>query len=179
MLAIFLTISNENDRMTAIDLYNRYSRKMYAIALSMLKNESDAQDAVMEAFKRIIKNIKKFNNISCNKIEGLLVIYIRNTSIDVYNSNKRHAKYTSFECHSSDTQESTEDVVVSRNEAERLAEVIARLPESQSSALLMKYEYGYSYQDISKALNVTESAVRSMISRAKAELRKLMNAEEK
>lgn len=177
MLALFLTISGETDRLTVIKIYSKYSRSMYSLAMSILKNPHDAQDALMEAFKRIIKNIKKFNNIPCNKIEGLLVIYIRNASFDIYNANKKFEKHLSYESNKTSTVESAEDIVVSRSEAERLVNAITKLPLPMSSALLLRYEYGYSFHAISIALNITESSARSRISRAKAELRKIMYEE--
>ena len=46
MLAIILTIEDDNDRQFAEMIYNKYAEKMYLIALNILHNHNDAEDCV-------------------------------------------------------------------------------------------------------------------------------------
>ena len=44
-------------------VYNRYKSAMFNKAVSIVKNESDAEDILQEAFIKIAKNIKSIDDI--------------------------------------------------------------------------------------------------------------------
>ena len=52
-------------------LYNAYSKLMYYIAFDVLKDEGLAQDAVQDAFVRLLKNIRKL------RCRMLLLIFLK------------------------------------------------------------------------------------------------------
>lgn len=79
-----LTIENDGDKSLAESLYITYKDKMYAIAYNVLLNNADAEDAVSEAFIRIVTNIKKFYGMDCNKTKSLIGIIIKGIAIDIY-----------------------------------------------------------------------------------------------
>jgi len=56
----------------------------------------------------------------------------------------------------------------------KIREALAALPESQRAALLMSRTEGMSYRDVAEALACTESAVKSLVFRATAALRKAL-----
>ena len=48
-------------------LYELYEQKMYAVAFSILRNEWQAEDAVQDAFVRLLKNIRKLRDLEDEK----------------------------------------------------------------------------------------------------------------
>lgn len=78
-----------DERDFVMSLYLRYRRNMFNTAVRILKNKSDAEDAVQTVMVNIIGNVEKFSGKSRNEIESQIVIYIRNASINLYNRNKR------------------------------------------------------------------------------------------
>ena len=62
---------------------------MYREACRILRNRPDAEDAVMDAMERIVKNESKFSGLGCNDSVALAVIYVRNTAIDLYRENQK------------------------------------------------------------------------------------------
>ena len=61
MLSIIMAIENDDDREKAAELYKLYSSTMLYIARSILHDHYLAEDAVVEAFIRIINNLNKIN----------------------------------------------------------------------------------------------------------------------
>ena len=66
---------------------------MYKVAIRILNDEHLAQDAVQEAFIRIVKNLDKINEVNCNRTRAFIVIIIRNASIDIYRSRKKQSSF--------------------------------------------------------------------------------------
>ncbi len=175
MLPIFLTIPDEKDRKDAEELFNRCSKTMYAVAYRILKNHDDAEDAVMEAARRMILNLKKFFSISRHKWVPLAVIYVRHTAIDIYNRNARHSEKEKL-ISMSDTYVAEEKAFESRDLAV-LVDAIKKLPEIYSSAMLLKHQHGYSTKEIAKIFGITEDVVRARLSRGKVLLREILEKE--
>ena len=60
------------------------------VSKAILKNNESAEDAVSEAFVRIIKNLDKINEDDRYKTRAFLVIIVRNVSIDILNKKQQY-----------------------------------------------------------------------------------------
>ena len=175
MLPIFLTIENEEERKSAEEIYDLCSKTMYTVAYGILKNKHDAEDAVMDALTRMISRIRRFFPLPDNEKIALSVIYVRHAAIDIYNGNAKRA--------GSSPIVSIEDTYVSEASAfedsalELLVNTIKRMPEEYSSPILLKYHFGFDTSEISSALGITESSVRSRLARGKAMLADILRKE--
>ena len=95
---------NVSDAELIKELFETYKEMMFKIAMSILHNESDAEDAVQDAFLSIINNFEKILLIPCIEKEFYFVTIIENISINKLNKNKRHpwediSKYSSMSSH--------------------------------------------------------------------------------
>lgn len=88
---IFATIKNEKKRGKLEELYIAQASSMYKVAYRILDDEYLAQDAVHEAFINISNNFEKIMQTDCNKMGALLIIIVRNVSINMYNRRKNRA----------------------------------------------------------------------------------------
>lgn len=93
MFFLLLGALNEDDRDFVLALYERYGDFLYKTAYDILKNQSDAEDAVQDVMCKIIKHLDKFESSSERAIQNQIVIYIssiaRNTAIDAYRKRAR------------------------------------------------------------------------------------------
>lgn len=93
MFFLLLGVLNEDDRDFVLALYERYGDFLYKTAYDILKNQSDAEDAVQDVMCKIIKHLDKFESSSERAIQNQIVIYIssiaRNTAIDAYRKRAR------------------------------------------------------------------------------------------
>lgn len=169
MLLFYLSVVDTADDKTLLErLYLDYRVLMKRIAYKILGDDALAEDAVHNAFLRIISNLEKFYDKSCQETEGLIVIIIRSASIDMYRKRRR-------ELENSDISDIS-DIQVPANtdfsvvEAKDILKSVEALPENYRNALLLKVEYAFTDREIGAMLGISTSAASKRLERA----RKLM-----
>ena len=64
MLSFYVSLVETEEEKSLVEaLYIKYEQDMYNVAFSILHNNYDAEDAVQEAFLRVIENLDKINRI--------------------------------------------------------------------------------------------------------------------
>ncbi|NLA86428.1 MAG: sigma-70 family RNA polymerase sigma factor [Clostridiales bacterium] len=179
MLAMTMMIANDDDRQKAAELYRRYGRTMLSVTRGILGDTGLAEDAVSEAFVRIIKNLEKIDMNDCYKTRGFVVIIARHTALNMLKVQKR-GSIVPFE---DDTDYSIgaepvfEDVTV-REACRKIADAIAGLHKNYADILYLKYEMDYSGDEISKILGISPENARVRLRRARQALRNQLRKEE-
>ena len=144
---------------------------MYHAAYAVLGNPHDAEDAVMDAMEKIVRNEKKFAGLSCNDRKALAVIYCRNTAINLYNANRKRP-YPVAELPEAPDLTSVEDETAAKDAAARLVCLIGQMPPSYRDALLLKVRFDMRISEIAEVLGIEGGAVRTRLSRARGWLKK-------
>lgn len=76
-------------------LYNIYEQPMYRIAYAILHHTQQAEDAVSDAFLRIIQNLRKIGDVDSEQTKRYIIRIIRSTAINQYRKNqKESARWT-------------------------------------------------------------------------------------
>ena len=71
MLSLYLAaLESDGDKKQFRELYRRYHRVMERTALAVLHDPHDAEEAVQEAFLRVIENFSKIDEIPCKDLGG-------------------------------------------------------------------------------------------------------------
>ena len=93
MINLYLSVlETDEDRCQFEDIYRQYKNRMYKFAISILHNSEDAEEVVHQSFLTIANNFDKIKSFSCHEMNSYIVIIIRNTSINLYNKNKRYTE---------------------------------------------------------------------------------------
>lgn len=172
MISFYLTLLDTLEEKSKFEqLYLAYRQDMYAVAYGILHNSHDAEDAVHQAFLTIANKFKKISEIPCQEIEGYIVIIIKNTSINIYDSNKRRSKRTS-ELDKCDV--SVEINFFEQFEFEELKKAISRLPQIYKDIVYLHFLEGFTVKEISKMLSISQEAVWKRIERAKKLLKSIL-----
>lgn len=151
---------------------------MYHTAYEILKNRTDAEDALMDAMARIVKHEKKFEGLECNNMRALAVIYVRNTAIDLYNRNAKQP-YPVDEFPTESTEASSpEEEVIGNDAAAGLLAAIERMPPSYRDVLLLAGKFGMDNREIAEVLHLENGTVRTRLSRARAILKETIKQNE-
>jgi len=160
-------------------LYRNYKASMFKIANAILKDSYLAEDAVHLSFIKLIKNLHKIDDVFSNKTRALIVIIVRNTSIDIYRRRKKNYAVSLEELASEpiDDNMSPPEFVISEESSELMKENISRIPQKYSDVIVLKYFYGYSNAEIAQMLNISNENVRYRLHRAKKMLLKIMKEE--
>ncbi len=170
MIIYLSTIDSKEDRSKFEQLYITYRQRMFYIANRILKDEYLSEDAVHQAFLRIIDNLDKIDKVDCHKTQGFIVVIVENIAIDFYRKRKRenNISFDEIEIYIGDMRE---DDIPILNDIET---AILKLPTNYSTVLRLKFSQGYSNKEISDILNISEENVRQRISRGKKRLAKIL-----
>lgn len=153
-------------------LYNRYINKVYSKCISLLKDQTLAEDAAQEIFLKIFLNLAKFNRKS--KFSTWVYSISYNYCIDFIRKSKKSKKlFSSEENEGKEIIEDIDDAALIEMEISRLKVVLDELPVADKAVLLMKYQEELSIKEISAIIGKTESAVKMKLKRAKHKSQKV------
>jgi RNA polymerase sigma factor (sigma-70 family) len=159
-----------NDRKQQELLYKMLAPKMLAVCMRYAKDKDEAQDILQEGF------IKMFKNMSNYRGEGSLEGWIRRIMVHSAISRYRKAKSTILV---DDFAEQNIPVSSSYNdnglEARDLMNMVQELPTTYRSVFSMYAIEGFSHQEISSKLGMTELLSRTTLYRARTLLKNKLN----
>lgn len=143
-------------------LVRRHQPIVYRVALRLLGTEADAHDATQEAFERAWRALGHFQGRSA--VSTWLYRIVTRRCLDLI------AGRRPSEPLSDAVPDIRADPVQAAEQRERLraiTHVIARLPGDQRAALVLREFEGLSYDEVAEVLDITVSAVKGRIHRAR------------
>lgn len=151
-------------------LFELYEQKMYRVAFSILHNEWQAEDAVMDAFEKILKHENVINEPYSDDTKRYVIQIIKNTSIDIYRKNEKEREHIALVKDESGQvfhQEADFDSAFS----DKVADMIKGLPKEYREVLYERYAREKTVRETAQTLHISESAVRKRQERALKMLR--------
>lgn len=159
-------MTKENsDKLTT--LYTLYEQPMYRIAYAVLHDEGLAEDAVSDAFIRILGKLHKFNDCRSEKTRSYIIKVIKSTSINIYRKNKRRFEEEvpiDEARHISDISSDTENKHSVRS-------LLGSLDEPDRSIVVLRCVREMSWKEVAEKLSLTETNVRKRFERTKKRLK--------
>lgn len=179
MIIYLSLIENQEDRDKFEYIYNNFRYTMLREARHILKDEQLAEDAVNEAFIKIIQIISTISMKNRNKLRRFIVLIVKNKSIDIIRKNEKaeNIPLENILDTNEDLQEDVLDKIMSVQGVKRLTEIITELDDIYRIPLELSILYGYSHNEISDILDIPENLVRTRIFRAKQKVRKIIMQE--
>jgi RNA polymerase sigma factor (sigma-70 family) len=148
-------------------LYDRYAEKVYHKCISFVKDVDLAQDLAHDVFLKTFINLKKFQGKS--KFSTWLYSLTYNFCIDyLRKNNKVMVNNDDLLVNIPDDDDEKNERELMSIASERLIAVLDIIPADDKMILLMKYQDELSIKEIQAALEVSESAVKMRVKRAKA-----------
>lgn len=172
MFIYLAMIDDEEEQSKFEQLYKTYRQTMFYTANYILKDAYLAEDAVHQAFLRIIKHMDKIGEVKSSKTRGFVVIIAENIAIDMYRKRKRENSISFYDMEDYLGEEAAATMEFS--DENPVAAAIAMLPFNYSSVLTLKFSHGYSDAEIASILSIKVDNVRQRIVRAKAKLKKIL-----
>lgn len=163
-------------------LYDRYSKRIYAMTYGMLQNHTDAEDAVQNTFIHVYEKLytlKDYNSFDSwlEKIaynEALLLIRKRK-KMTLFNDDLE-AKITD---QIQDELMLPEEIAERRDTAEKIRSIIAELPEAQRQTLVLFYYNNLKIKQIAEVMKCGENTVKSRLYYARRSIGKAVDNLEK
>lgn len=161
-------LETDEQRNVLSEFYQKYKNRFYAIAYSKLHGKTAAEDAVQEAFLRIVDKPENFFKIEHNKRVAYADVIVRNVAIDMFNKNNAHKIKELTEDVSDEAYTlGLEDTVIGSVSKNELLAFILKLPVLQRDILNLKVVFELSNSEIAQKLNVSENVVRQRLYQAR------------
>ncbi|MEZ5794688.1 sigma-70 family RNA polymerase sigma factor [Albidovulum sp.] len=164
------------DRNEFRNLYRATSAKLFGVCLRILKDRSEAEDAVQEVFTRVWLNARRYDAARARGMTWLIAI-ARNHAID-----RLRARPAAREGDDSaiaeiaDRAPGPEAQVVARGEARRIADCFEGLEPARAEAIRGAYLGGLSYEELSRRHDVPMNTMRSWLRRGLMKLKECLEA---
>jgi RNA polymerase sigma-70 factor (ECF subfamily) len=178
MTPAFTSATSVDTSETITALVAEYSSTLYRVAYSVMRNSAEAEDAVQEAFLRVLKHRDKLGE--SRDLRVWLVRITWNVVLDRKRRGKTRPENDDIADYarvlpSGDRR--ADDEIISSQEYGRILALVDRLPAKERQALLLSAVEELSTAQIASVLKTTESSVRSRIFRARRELSALLEKE--
>ena len=164
----------KRDRAAFTALYERCVDRVYRHVYYRVSSHADAEDITQEAFVRAWKSIDKYKRTGAPFVTWIITI-AGNLVIDHYRRQQRVV--VTDEIYEVKPAEQIEDPAreaeVNFNNA-IIKEAILKLKGDKQKVILMHFIDGLTYEEIARALNKSEGAVRIIQYRALGELRSFL-----
>lgn len=172
--------SDENFQNNMIaQLYDAYENKMYGIAYSILNNVEQAEDAVQDAFIKLIPHISTIQRIESLKTKRLVVYTIKNIAIDLYRRNRKETELFTKEVEEKGISENQNGVSSVKTIEDRymITQLLSRLPEKYREIIQYRCFYELSYKEISSLLNISEDVAAKRYERGRRMVKEMIGDE--
>jgi RNA polymerase sigma-70 factor (ECF subfamily) len=160
---------------TITALVAEYSTTLYRVAYSVMRNAAEAEDAVQEAFLRVLKHRDKLSEI--RDLRVWLVRITWNVVLDKKRRSKTRPEnedVADFARVLPSDDRRADEILISSQEHSRILKAIDQLPSKERQALLLSAVEELATPEIAAVLGATESSIRSRIFRARRELSELL-----
>lgn len=153
------------------DIYEKYKYLMFSIAMDVLNDKFAAEDAVQEAFLKILKNSNKVDDIDSIRTKRLVITIAKNSAIDIY---RKQRKIWNTEIEMDMVSSVRQSNIYTVEDDEKFLE-IEGLPDMYKEVLILKYSSEFSNTEIAELLEISEMNVRKRISRARKLLKQKLD----
>jgi RNA polymerase sigma-70 factor (ECF subfamily) len=158
------------------ELVERHQRLVVGTVARMLGNNSEVEDIAQQVFVRVWRSAKRY--VPRAKFTTWLLKITRNL---VFNELRRRSRHTqmSLQVESEDEERPIKDEramapdasLLERELQQAIESAIAQLPETQRMAVVLRRYDDLSYEQIADVLDQSVPAVKSLLFRARTELR--------
>lgn len=155
------------------ELYDRYGRIAYGLALRVLRDQALAEDAVQEAFLAVWRSAATFVPERAKASSWILTL-VHRRAVDLVRREERRRAEPLGEELGADTEGSAADVAWLRLERERVQEALRRLPDQEREALELAYYGGFTQSQLAERLGLPIGTIKSRMFSGLARLRELL-----
>jgi len=162
----------------------RYQRKVYAVALGIVKDRDLAWDVAQEAFVRVHTHLGEFKGESSFSTWALRIA--SHLAIDTLRRERTAAKQELDEVSEPDLFEGGEGILATalgndpqanalrRELAAKMTEALAQLPDKHRAILVLREIEGLSYEELAERLDIQKGTVMSRLFHARKKMQALL-----
>lgn len=177
----------DGDQEAIGELYYTTYPKLRAVAVSILKNEDDAddivQDSYIKAFSSLhqLDNAKNFEAWLCRIVSNKCKDYLKKHKPILFSSqnNEEEGEPIEWTIEDESKEYDPEEVLISTDTRNQIMELLDSLPDEQRICLVYHVVQEMKISEIAELLEVSENTVKSRINYAKSKMQVKINELEK
>jgi RNA polymerase sigma-70 factor (ECF subfamily) len=162
-----------SDEVALGELYDRYRRVAYGLALRILRDEALAEDALQEAFLAIWRGAGRFVP-ERGKAGAWVLTLVHRRAVDLVRREERRRTEPLPEVEELAVAGSAADDAWLRLERERVQAALSRLPDPQREAIELAYYGGFTQSELAERLGEPLGTIKSRMFAGLARLRELL-----
>ena len=167
-------------------LVERYQKRVYALALGMLKDRDEAMDIAQETFVKVYKYLDHFKGDS--SFYTWIYRIATNLAIDARRRKAPAGDPVEFDeavqrespdepgVMSSRLGSNPQQALMRRELVNKIDEALSQLPEKHRSILVLREVEGLSYEDLARTLKIRKGTVMSRLFHARKKVQKILSA---
>jgi RNA polymerase sigma-70 factor, ECF subfamily len=162
-----------SDETALAELYDRYGRVAYGLALRVLRDPNLAEDAVQEAFLHVWRSAEKFDRERA-KVGTWLLTFVHRRAIDLVRREERRRTEPAESAPTPSAPGADEDAD-RRSKREIVQDALRRLPPEQREAIELAYYGGYTQSELAERLGEPLGTIKSRMFAGLQRLRGLLD----
>ncbi|MDR3234739.1 MAG: RNA polymerase sigma factor [Planctomycetaceae bacterium] len=167
----------------------RYESELYNYLYRYLGNSANAEDVFQTAFIRIIEHIDTFSEgkrfrpwmyqVAVNCAKDFLTQRKRFSVVSIDDDYGQGGEAVTIAETIEGREQQPAENVVSEDEAQRVRQAVAKLPEEMRQALYLVYFQGLTYSEAAESLGIVKGTMPSRLKNAVAKLNYILKGNEK
>jgi RNA polymerase sigma factor (sigma-70 family) len=170
--ALVALVARADDVVALAELYDRFGRVAYGLALRILRDPQLAEDAVQEAFLGVWRSAGRFVAERAKASTWILTLVHRRAVDLVRREEPRRGE--PLNAVAPPAEEATEDQAWLNLQRERVQEALRRLPDREREALELAYYGGFTQSQLAERLGEPIGTIKSRTFKGLARLRDLL-----
>jgi len=168
-----VALAARSDQTALAELYDRYGRVAWGLALRILRDEALAEDAVQEAFLALWRTAARFVPERSSARTWILTLVHRRAVDLVRREERRRAEPLDVAAEPAGATGADDDAWL-RLERGRVQDALHRLPDREREALELAYYGGFTQSELAQRLGEPLGTIKSRMFTGLARLRDLL-----
>ena len=168
-----VALAARSEQLALAELYDRFGRPAYGLALRILRDEALAEDAVQEAFLTLWRTAARFVP-ERGKASTWILTLVHRRAVDLVRREERRRTDALERAPEQESLDAVEEEAWLRLQRERVQAALRKLPDQQREAIELAYYGGFTQSELAERLGQPLGTIKSRMFMGLTRLRELL-----
>src|SRR5579864_796499 len=168
-----VALAARSEQSALAELYDRFGRPAYGLALRIVRDEALAEDAVQEAFLTLWRTSARFVP-ERGKASTWILTLVHRRAVDIVRREERRRTDVLEHAPEPESRDTVDEAAWLRLLRERVQEALRKLPDQQREAIELAYYGGFTQSELADRLGQPLGTIKSRMFLGLGRLRELL-----
>jgi len=168
-----VALAARSEQSALAELYDRFGRPAYGLALRILRDEALAEDAVQEAFLALWRTAARFVP-ERGKASTWILTLVHRRAVDIVRREERGRADALEQAPEPQSRDTVDEEAWLRLRRERVQDALRKLPDQQREAIELAYYGGFTQSELAERLGQPLGTIKSRMFLGLTRLRELL-----